>query len=189
MSYRIAVLVAWAAAFTSMTSGCSSDVATPFAQATWQVYCTGCGVPAPHVVEGYDGESGLTVDCRLADQGDTRNLSFTLGTRDGSGRPVRLSLQRAQLNASGGTANNASCTVEVLEGGNTYVGECGYGCIVNNVDFGIDETSGRPLITGSIQCTNITPRNNQTLVVDVNGRNARNQPLNFAITDCTGFQP
>jgi hypothetical protein len=119
-----------------------------------------CGAYVDRDVCGYNRSDACETDapeaqlsCSIIEGEGTRTLSFSASQGGG----FSLAVTGAVIPEAGGVAMGAGCSVSVVEGANSYRGDCGSSvpseaqpCQITNVEFYDDE--GNPTVEGEIFC-------------------------------------
>jgi len=138
-----------------------------------------------------EGAETVRASCAVSEGDGTRTLEFSASQGDFS-----IAVSGATFASSGGSASGAGCTVTVVDGPNTYRGECGSSepseeqpCRISSVMFYDDE--GNPTVEGGIFCQFLKNRANPMLEIEVtalgSGPTPAMTPARFRLANCDGL--
>lgn len=146
-------------------ASCSTPTQPIYADLSYQVRCThldgtpisGCTSPGRRDIFGFNGDMGARFSCTTTERAGNRSVSFTVSARDATGRDLGVSLQNANVAATGGPVTG-TCQFTFTDG-NTYGGNCAatapsatQPCQVSSIQFTTDTDTGLPLTNVSVLC-------------------------------------
>jgi len=184
---RLSIL---ASLFVLSLCACNNEDPAPlYLEADYQLRCIDCKPTSPdetaRSLNVLNGEAGYVVDCSAERSSGDRVVNFSASFKDPLGKKDKFSVAVTQANIDAANPG-ASCRVEVVEGSNTYKGECTGGAPTKAKPCVINLKAEGGVLSGTIECKTI-PNASDAQIRRYLVAPGTKKAAKFSIDGCTGL--